>query len=117
MKRSLIIPNDKTPSEWVNENGELYESVLLEYKAIRKVKDDIKALEEEWRNSLKECLEKYGIRGYDGNGLSIRYKDAGEREKFDKKGFCKDPARKALYDEFVSFSPVKSSVVVKDVEE
>lgn len=63
------------------------------------------------RQALLEEMEEKGIRKVEVPGLTITYVDATDREQFDKKAFRSD--NPDLYDQYVTFAPVKSSVRVK----
>lgn len=73
----------------------------------------IKEAEETLKNAIKAEMEAKGIIKIEDeiNGLSITYVSETMRETFDSKKFkAQNPS---LYDEYVRFSPVKSSIRIK----
>ena len=82
--------------------------------AIIRLENQAKRVAEEqkaFRQALLEEMEEKGIRKVEVPGLTITYVDATDREQFDKKAFRSD--NPDLYDQYITFAPVKSSVRVK----
>lgn len=77
------------------------EEIIKRYKEML---DDIK-------EDIKREMENQGIVKIDTDDITITYIAETERETFDSKKLKED--NKALYDEYIRFSPVKSSIRVK----
>lgn len=100
-----------------------YEITMVENEAILPVEVSIKiaavirakkAAEEEekkMRESLQAAMEKYGVLSINNEYVSITRKEETTRETFDAKALKAD--NPDLYDEYVKFSPVKGSLLIK----
>ncbi len=76
----------------------------------RKIKS-LKEQEERLKNAILSEMEAKGIIKIDTDDLTITYVAPTDREKFDSKQFRSDHSD--LYDEYVSMTPVKSSIRIK----
>lgn len=89
----------------------------LDLKASMKLKliaDKIKELkkqEDEIKKAILEEMENKNILKIDTEEVSISYIAPSDRETFDTKNFREKHSD--LYDEFIKFTPVKSSIRVK----
>ena len=74
---------------------------------------DIKTKEDELRKAILEEMEAKGIAGTNNEveGIAITYVAPAQRETFDSKSFR--AANPDLYDEYVTFTDVKSSIRIK----
>lgn len=99
------------PEAFVDDFGRLDSEMMLELAHIQKSVKEAEKWLKEWKDSLLECMEQYGIRGYDAEDVKIIYKEPSERENFNKDKFCEK--YQELYDEYIEFIPVKSSITIK----
>lgn len=76
----------------------------------RKVKE-IKSQEESLKEAILKEMEAKGIIRIETLDLLITYIAPSDREKFDSKGFKRDFPD--IYDDYITMTPVKSSVRVK----
>lgn len=83
---------------------QMYVELEREIAAYKALQDDLKA-------NIKAAMEKHGIKAFKGELVDFTYIDETERETFDSKKFRAD--NPDLYDEYVSMTPVKSSLRVK----
>lgn len=81
---------------------------IAEFKRLVK---KIKAEEDELSKAILSEMEEKGIIGIETEELLITYVAEHDREKFETKKFKAD--NPDLHDEYVSMSPVKSSVRIK----
>lgn len=72
---------------------------------------EIKAKEDELKKSILEEMENKSILKIETDDLMINYIVPSERETFDSKKLRED--NPDLYDEYIKFSPVKSSIRIK----
>lgn len=79
--------------------------------AVENLIRDLKAEEEEIKQKILEEMERKNIIKVDTPELGISYMPRSERESFDSKKLRAD--NPDLYDEYIKFSPVKSSVRVR----
>lgn len=89
------------------DNTEFVNEFIKEQKLVDALNESIKNKKE---MLLKEMEDK-NILKIDTDTLNINYIAQSERETFDSKRFRED--NPDLYDEYVKFSPVKSSIRVK----
>lgn len=89
------------------DNAEFVNEFIKEQKLVDALNESIKIKKE---MLLKEMEDK-NILKIDTDTLNINYIAPSERETFDSKKFREENSD--LYDEYVKFSPVKSSVRVK----
>ena len=80
----------------------------------RKVKE-IKEAEDALRTAILEAMESEGIKKLETPELTISYIEPTDREDFDKKRFRAD--NPDLYDEYVKFTTIRSSIRIKLKEE
>ena len=71
----------------------------------------IKEQEDALKEAIKAEMEAKGILKVEADGIAISYVAPTEREMFDSKKFKAD--QPDLYDEYVKFTPVKSSIRIK----
>lgn len=89
------------------DNAEFVNEFIKEQKLVDALNESIKIKKE---MLLKEMEDK-NILKIDTDTLNINYIAPSERETFDSKKFREENSD--LYDEYVKFSPVKSSIRVK----
>lgn len=92
-------------------NVTLLEDVANEFIRLDKLEKQVKEEKENLRSKVLEELERNNIKKIDMTNLSITYKEASTRETFNSKRFREDNPE--LYDEYIEFSPVKSSLLIK----
>ena len=93
------------------DNYQLADAVISELKMIDEEKRELKRKEDAIRETLLKEMEDKGIIKISDEKISITYKAPTERETFRTKDFKKDLPD--LYDTYVEFTPVKSSLVIK----
>lgn len=93
------------------DNYQLADIITSELKMIDEEKKELKRKEEVIRETLLKEMEDKGIIKISDENISITYKAPTERETFRTKDFKKDLPD--LYDTYVEFTPVKSSLVIK----
>ena len=71
----------------------------------------LKEAEEQIKSAILQAMENNGLLKLETDELSITYVSPTERETFDSKKFRSD--NPDLYDEYVKFTPVKSSIRIK----
>lgn len=91
-------------------NAEVSKNIAKFEKAIKAIKE-IKEKEEELKQNILTEMENKNILKLETDDLTITYIAPAERETFDSKRFREENSD--LYDEYVKFSPVKSSIRVK----
>ena len=72
---------------------------------------EIKEKEDDLKQAILNEMESKGIVKIDTDDLTINYIASADRETFDSKLFREDHAD--LYDEYIKFTPVKSSIRIK----
>ena len=93
------------------DNYQLANIIISELKMIDEEKKELKRKEEAIREILLKEMEDKNILKLENENISITYKAPTERETFRTKDFKKDLPD--LYDAYVEFTPVKSSLVIK----
>ena len=93
------------------DNYQLADIITSELKMIDEEKREIKRKEDAIREALLKEMEDKGIIKISDENISITYKAPTERETFRTKDFKKDLPD--LYDTYVEFTPVKSSLLIK----
>lgn len=88
-------------------DAEVSKNIAKFEKAIKEIKEK----EEELRLSILAEMENKNLLKLETDDLMITYIAADKRETFDSKKFRED--NPDLYDEYVKFSPIKSSIRVK----
>ena len=89
-------------------DGEVSNMIAEFEKQMKFIKDQ----EDKLKEAIKAEMEARGILKVEAkNGMTITYVAPTERETFDSKKFKAD--KPDLYDEYVKFTPVKSSVRIK----
>ncbi len=94
-----------------NEIGILDTEVSKKVAEFEKAIKEIKEKEEELKQNILTEMENKNILKLETDDLTITYIAPAERETFDSKKFREE--NPDLYDEYVKFSPVKSSIRVK----
>lgn len=93
------------------DNYQLADAIVSELKLIDEQEKRLKETKEKIREILLKEMEEKNILKLDNENISITYIAPAERETFDSKRFRED--NPDLYDEYVKFSPVKSSIRIK----
>ena len=93
------------------ENGQLAVETIDFIRETEKKMKDLKKQYDDFKAELLNAMESNGIKKFESETLTITYVEAREDEKFDKDKFKEDMPE--LYDEYVKFSPVKSSIRIK----
>lgn len=83
----------------------------MELKLITDKIKELKKQEDKIKKAILEEMENKNILKIDTDEVSISYIASSDRETFDTKKFREEHSD--LYDEFVKFTPVKSSIRVK----
>ena len=93
------------------DNYQLTDTVISALKMIDEEEKKLKAKKEKIREILLKEMEDKNILKLENENISITYKAPTERETFRTKDFKKDLPD--LYDTYVEFTPVKSSLLIK----
>lgn len=93
------------------DNYQLADIITSELKMIDEEKRELKRKEDAIRETLLKEMEDKGIIKISDENISITYKAPTERETFRTAKFKKDLPD--LYDTYVEFTPVKSSLLIK----
>ena len=93
------------------DNYQLLNIVASELKMIEEEKKELIKKERTIREKLLKEMEEKNILKLESENISITYKAPTERETFRTKDFKNDLPD--LYDTYVEFTPVKSSLVIK----
>lgn len=93
------------------DNYQLLNIVTSELKMIEEEKKELIRKEKTIREKLLKEMEEKNILKLESENVSITYKAPTERETFRTKDFKKDLPD--LYDTYVEFTPVKSSLLIK----
>ena len=93
------------------DNYQLADIITSELKMIDEEKKELKRKEDAIREILLKEMEDKGIIKISDENISITYKAPTEKETFRTAKFKKDLPD--LYDTYVEFTPVKSSLVIK----
>lgn len=93
------------------DNYQLADIITSELRMIDEEKKELKRKEDAIRETLLKEMEDKGIIKISDENISITYKAPTEKETFRTKDFKKDLPD--LYDTYVEFTPVKSSLVIK----
>ena len=93
------------------DNYQLADIITLELKMIDEERRELKRREDAIREALLKEMEDKGIIKIPDENISITYKAPTERETFRTAKFKKDLPD--LYDTYVEFTPVKSSLLIK----
>lgn len=94
-----------------NEIGILDTEVSKKVAEFEKALKEIKEKEEKLKQNILSEMESKNILKLETDDLTITYIAPAERETFDSKKFREENSD--LYDEYVKFSPVKSSIRIK----
>lgn len=93
------------------DNYQLTDTIISELKIIDEEERELKEKKEKIREILLKEMEDKNILKLENEDISITYKAPTERETFRTAKFKKDLPD--LYDTYVEFTPVKSSLVIK----
>ena len=93
------------------DNYQLTDTIISELRLIDKEEKELKDKKEKIREILLKEMEDKNILKLENENISITYKAPTERETFRTKDFKKDLPD--LYDTYVEFTPVKSSLLIK----
>lgn len=93
------------------DNYQLTDTIISELRLIDEEEKELKEKKEKIREILLKEMEEKNILKIENENISITYKAPTERETFRTKDFKKDLPD--LYDTYVEFTPVKSSLVIK----
>ena len=93
------------------DNYQLTDAVISTLKMIDEEEKELKEKKEKIREILLKEMEEKNILKLENENISITYKAPTERETFRTKDFKKDLPD--LYDTYVEFTPVKSSLLIK----
>lgn len=93
------------------DNYQLTDTIISELRLIDEEEKELKEKKEKIREILLKEMEDKNILKLENENISITYKAPTERETFRTKDFKKDLPD--LYDTYVEFTPVKSSLVIK----
>ena len=93
------------------DNYQLTDTIISELRLIDEEEKELKEKKEKIREILLKEMEDKNILKLESENVSITYKAQTERETFRTKDFKKDLPD--LYDTYVEFTPVKSSLVIK----
>lgn len=94
-----------------NGNVALVEDAVRTIVEIENQMKELKQKQDDYKAILLENMEANNVIKIDNESLIITYVAPTERETFDSKTFREEHAD--LYDEYVKFSPVKSSIRIK----
>lgn len=93
------------------DNYQLADTIISELRLIDEEEKELKEKKEKIREILLKEMEDKNILKLENENISITYKAPTERETFRTVKFKKDLPD--LYDTYVEFTPVKSSLVIK----
>ena len=93
------------------DNYQLTDTIISELKLIDEEERELKEKKEKIREILSKEMEEKNILKLENEKISITYKAPTERETFRTAKFKKDLPD--LYDAYVEFTPVKSSLLIK----
>lgn len=93
------------------DNYQLTDTIISELRLIDEEEKELKEKKEKIREILLKEMEDKNILKLENENISISYKAPTERETFRTKDFKKDLPD--LYDTYVEFTPVKSSLLIK----
>ena len=93
------------------DNYQLTDTIISELRLIDEEEKELKEKKEKIREILLKEMEDKNILKLENENISITYKEPTERETFRTAKFKKDLPD--LYDTYVEFTPVKSSLLIK----
>ena len=93
------------------DNYQLTDTIISELRLIDEEEKELKEKKEKIRETLLKEMEDKNILKLENENISITYKAPTERETFRTAKFKKDLPD--LYDTYVEFTPVKSSLLIK----
>ena len=93
------------------DNYQLTDVIISELRLIDEEEKELKEKKEKIREILLKEMEDKNILKLENENISITYKAPTEKETFRTKDFKKDLPD--LYDTYVEFTPVKSSLLIK----
>lgn len=92
-------------------NVALSETIGSQLANFEKQLKEINDQEAKLKTAILEEMEKRGIIKLESEDLTITYYSPTDRETFNKESFRED--HPDMYDEYVTFTPVKSSIRIK----
>lgn len=93
------------------DNYQLTDTIISELRLIDEEEKELKEKKEKIREIILKEMEDKNILKLENENISITYKAPTERETFRTKDFKNDLPD--LYDTYVEFTPVKSSLLIK----
>lgn len=93
------------------DNYQLTDTIISALKLIDEEEKELKQRKEDIREILLKEMEENNILKIEDEKISITYKPSTERETFRTAKFKKDLPD--LYDTYIEFTPVKSSLLIK----
>ena len=94
-----------------NNNAVLDREIAYQIAEFERQAKFIEEQEKRLKSAILNEMESKGIIKIETDSILISYVAPTDREKFDSKGFKSDHPE--MYDEYVSMSPVKSSIRIK----
>lgn len=94
-----------------NNNAVLDREIAYQIAEFERQAKFIEEQEKRLKSAILTEMESKGIIKIETDSILISYVAPTDREKFDSKGFKSDHPE--MYDEYVSMSPVKSSIRIK----
>ncbi len=94
-----------------NDTALLNPATSKQIAEFEKAMEELKEQQDELKKAILEEMEAKNIIKLENDDFIISYIAPTEREKFDSKAFRE--VHQDLYDEYVKFTPVKSSVRIK----
>lgn len=94
-----------------NDSAVLNISTAKQLYEFEKAMKELKEQEDELKAAILKEMEDKNIKKIENDNLLINYIAPSDRETFDSKTFREEHSD--LYDEYVKFTPVKSSVRIK----
>jgi hypothetical protein len=92
-------------------NEELNLAIASELTKILEIEKKAKERKEEIKNQILKEMAYKNIKKIETDDLTITYKEQTEQERFDSIKFKKE--HKDMYDEYIKFTTVKSSLLIK----
>lgn len=93
------------------ENGDLLEKAKLNIALVEKEMKKLKEIQEEYKEELIKIMEENNLIKLDNDLFTISYVGATTKETFDSKTFREE--NEDLYNDYIKFSDVKSSIRIK----
>lgn len=84
--------------------------IIEEYKNFRKIKEEFEIKDKEFKQELKEAMEKVGLKKFIINGLCANIKEGTTRVTLDSKRLKEELPD--IYEEYSKISEVSSSITL-----